>query len=239
MQSNGLRETSAISSRRLRSRERGAPHKSGIEAWEGDPCTGGCDRKQQLLREWWGVTDRETLLTALGWIDEEGHRREFDRVARYVATLNPEEFGKVRDSLKDNARARQEFEVALAHHARLGDRSLVGWDYSRYITLCRWGYLVGYLTEDEAWDRIMPAARRIQATFDSWKDLGENYLIGREVWSQEETERNGLLYRQVYQHLLDDPASPWNRCVWDLDLTGKGGSFISPPSTPKNMTRSA
>ena len=82
---------------------------------------------------------------------------------------------------------------------------------------------MGYLTEDEAWDRIMPAARRLQRTFDSWKDLGENYLIGREFWSQEETERNGPLYREVYQHLLDDSASPWNRCAWNLDLTGKGG----------------
>ena len=179
--------------------------------------------KQQLLREWWGVTDRETLLAALRWIDEEGHRMEFDRVVRYVATRSPEELVKVRDALKDNAQARQELEVVLAHQAKLSDKSLLGWDYSRYITLCRWGHLVGYLTEDEAWDRIMPVARRLQRTFDSWKDLGENYLIGREFWSQEETERNGPLYRQVYQHLLDDPASPWNRCAWNLDLTGKGG----------------
>ena len=95
----------------------------------------------------------------------------------------------------------------------------------------------GYLTEDEAWDLIMPGARKLQTTFDSWKDLGENYLIGREFWSQAETERNGLLYRQVYQRLLDDPASPWNQCAWDLNLKGKGGASTTPLSAAGIMTR--
>ena len=193
--------------------------------------------KQQLLREWWGVTDKASLLATLRWIDGEGHRERFENVARYVATLSPEELGKVRDTLKDNAQARQELEVVLAHHAKLGEKSLLGWDYSRYVTLCRWGYLVGYLTEDEAWDLIMPGARKLQTTFDSWKDLGENYLIGREFWSQAETERNGLLYQQVYQRLLDDPASPWNQCAWDLNLKGKGGASTTPLSAAGIMTR--
>jgi hypothetical protein len=62
---------------------------------------------------------------------------EFDRVVRYVAIRSREELVKVRDALKDNAQARQELEVVLADHAKLGDKSLLGWDYSRYITLCR------------------------------------------------------------------------------------------------------
>jgi len=82
----------------------------------------------------------------------------------------------------------------------------------------------------------LPVARRLQWTFNSWKDLGENYLIGREFWSQAESERNGLLYRQVYQRLLDDPASPCHQCAWDLNLNGKGGASTTPPSTSGIMT---
>ncbi|HEV2687619.1 MAG TPA: DUF1266 domain-containing protein, partial [Bryobacteraceae bacterium] len=40
-----------------------------------------------------------------------------------------------------------------------------GWDYPRAIMLARWGYTVGYLTEDEAWSFIWPLAQRLQQTF--------------------------------------------------------------------------
>ena len=78
--------------------------------------------------------------------------------------------------------------------------------------------MAGYFTEEEAWSRITPAARKLQKTFYSWKDLGQNYLIGREFWSYEETEKNGHLYRDAYQRLLDNPVSPWNIYPWDMEL---------------------
>ena len=56
----------------------------------------------------------------------------------------------------------------LQHYRKRRRNSLVGWDYCRYIMLCRCGYQVGFLSEDEAWGRIMPMARAIQAAFPSW-----------------------------------------------------------------------
>ena len=38
----------------------------------------------------------------------------------------------------------------------------------------------------------MPAARALQSHFTSWRDLGENYLIGREFWSRSETQGRKL-----------------------------------------------
>ena len=74
------------------------------------------------------------------------------------------------------------------HYRKRGRNSLVGWDYCRYIMLCRCGYQVGFLSEDEAWGRILPMARAIQAAFPSWSELGEDYLVGREFWSIAETK---------------------------------------------------
>lgn len=37
-----------------------------------------------------------------------------------------------------------------------------GWDYPRAIMLARRGYIVDYLTEDEAWSYIWPLAQRIR-----------------------------------------------------------------------------
>ena len=64
----------------------------------------------------------------------------------------------------------------------------------------------------------MYAARTLQSNFDSWKELGENYLIGREFWSLHQTKEGGDLSRDAYFRLLNDPASPWNRHAWETNL---------------------
>jgi hypothetical protein len=89
---------------------------------------------------------------------------------------------------------------------------------TRYIALCRWGYLVGYLSEAEAWGLIMPAAQRLQRTFVSWDELGENYLIGRQFWSPDENRQNGHLHRETLRRLLGSPDSPWKRYPWNTRL---------------------
>ncbi len=73
---------------------------------------------------------------------------------------------------------------------------------------------------------MMPAARILRQTFTSWRDLGENYLIGRQFWDPEEQVQTGSRYRQAFDRLLADPASPWNRVPWAVDL-GR------PPAVPK------
>ena len=110
--------------------------------------------------------------------------------------------------------------------ARLGTKSIVGWDFTRYISVCRWGYAAGYFTEPEAWARIIPAARIIRHTFTSWRELGENYMIGRHYWSP---EQNGHLYRRALERLLTDPASPWNRLPWDVDFGSPRELRSQPP----------
>jgi hypothetical protein len=84
--------------------------------------------------------------------------------------------------------------------------------------LCRWGYMVGFLSEDQAWRRIMPAARRIQGGYRSWAELGEDYLVGREFWSREETDRTGRIYRDIETRLVKEPRSPWKRLPWRMKL---------------------
>jgi hypothetical protein len=166
------------------------------------------------LREWWGVRNRNDLLRTLVWVEAAGHRRRFEKMG---ASL-PSGSGSDRDP--DYAR---QMALVRTHYARLGKKSLLGWDYGRFVSLCRWGYLVGYLSEDEAWQWIMPKARELQKTFDSWADLGENYLIGREFWSLQETATQGWRYRAAYQRLLTNPDSPWVRIPWTLELGKAGG----------------
>ena len=78
--------------------------------------------------------------------------------------------------------------------------------------------MADYISEEEAWERIMPVAKMLQKTFDSWEDLGRNYIIGRQFWSYKETQRNGYIFEDAYQRLLDMPSSPWNKYPWNMNL---------------------
>jgi hypothetical protein len=175
-------------------------------------------QQKQILQKWWGTQSRQDLLESLQWIDQGGHRQKFDQVGAAVAKLSDEKFNEYLVKLENNPQVLQQLQTSRKYYRHIGRKSILGWDYGRFISLCRWGYLVEYINDNEAWNCIMPAARLLQGVFASWKDLGENYLIGREFWSYEETKRRGQYFRAAYQKLLDDPNSPWNRMRWDLSL---------------------
>jgi len=110
------------------------------------------------------------------------------------------------------------------------DRIKIGWNFPRLINLARWGYAAGYLKEDEAWDFIMPAAERIQKTFSSWQEMGQVYLDARaRLYSNSLGSRRQAEY--AYRELLRDPASPWRKYPWNLDL---GNGYVAPPSIDKS-----
>lgn len=175
-------------------------------------------RSQDLLQGSWGVTSRNDLLVTLKWLDQEGHRTRFEQLGARLGALTVEQKQALLDLRRQDETLDHRVKLLEQHFQRLGTKSLLGWDLTRYIALCRWGYLVGYLGEAEAWGLIMPAAQRLQRTFASWSDLGENYLLGRQFWSPDETRQNGHVHQEVYRRLLGSPDSPWNRYPWNTRL---------------------
>lgn len=177
---------------------------------------GNITKHKILLNYWWGIDSREDLLFLLEWLEQIGHRKRFAEMGQYMNTLTKEEFNRMLRGL--NKEDRSSWEIVLNHWATLGKKSLIGWDYCRYVHLCRRGYLLGYLNKTETWNLIMPKARLLQSTFDSWRDLGENYIIGREFWSFERTEASGEFFHEAYERMMSDQTSPWNTIPWDLAL---------------------
>jgi len=48
--------------------------------------------------------------------------------------------------------------------------------------------------------------------------LQSDFLIGRQFWSVEQTQKNGERFRAIYQHFIADSGSPWNVDPWEMDL---------------------
>jgi len=181
-----------------------------------EPTAENISKHDILLGDYWGIKCREDLLFVLEWIEEVGHRKRFDQMGQYMRTVTEEEFEAMLKQLPEEEKS--SWDAVQRYWAGLGKKSLLGWDFCRYIHLCRKGYLLGYLNENEAWRLIIPKARILQQTFDSWKDLGENYLIGREFWSLARTRASGWFYYRAFRNLLEGPDSPWNTIPWGLNL---------------------
>ena len=171
-----------------------------------------------MLSKWWNVNNQDELLRTLNWLQFKGHRFDFSELGRQVDAMSEPQFVAAQGALRKEGQDPHRLEVVRKNFRFLGERGIVAWDLVRYIALCRWGYLAGYLSEPEAWDRIMPAALRLQQTFSSWQDLQTDFLIGREFWSWKQTQENGDRFRAIYERFIKDSNSPWNVNPWTMDL---------------------
>jgi Protein of unknown function (DUF1266) len=141
-----------------------------------------------------------------------------DELGARTSALNDQQFAAVRSQLGQDPEVMNKLDVVRAHYLELGTKSILAWDLIRYISLCRWGVLAGYMFEADAWRQVMPAAQQLQQAFDSWQDLQKNYLIGREFWSLEQTRKSGARFQAAYDKLSTDPSSPWNTIPWNTPL---------------------
>lgn len=174
--------------------------------------------ERRLLDQWWDVKTRDDLLKRLEWLQYTGHRKAFEEQGLRIDKLDNRQFQFALETPSLDEQGRNELNVVRRYHQRLGTTGILAWDLVRYISLCRWGYLVGFLSDDEAWKLIMPAALSLQRAFGSWKELQDNFLIGRQYWSLQQTRQNGTDYQQILDRLLQDRSGPLLRNKWDMDL---------------------
>ncbi|MEU8798997.1 DUF1266 domain-containing protein [Spirillospora sp. NPDC048819] len=95
---------------------------------------------------------------------------------------------------------------------------LLIWDYGRALMLFRWGHMIGWLTEEYCWERMLPLAIDVQRRYSSWRDMATCYLQGRLLWSGGGGKAQAE-YERLIEELATDARSPWNLVPWDLDLT--------------------
>jgi hypothetical protein len=189
---------------------------------------------KDFLDDTWGIKGKADLYDDLKWLEESGDRMKFEVWGRLLQNLSSQEYTDLLKKYENDSEVTQEIVIAKKYYEQLEEKSLIGWDCSRYIILCRWSYTAGYIDEAEAWERIISTARVLQKAFDSWEDLGKNYIIGRQFWSHKATLEHGYLYEEAHQRLLDMRSSPWNKYPWDMDLTGT--AIVSIPDKKGSQT---
>ncbi|MDF7807217.1 DUF1266 domain-containing protein [Pontiellaceae bacterium B12219] len=191
------------------------------------------DAQKGLLRYWWDIASSKDLIDTLQMLKDKGHRARFNKIRRERQKW-PEWVLDIRDSItkKDQSWSYlNRVDFVKTHSDEQNPVSLVGWDMARLVSLVRWGVACGYLKPDEAWEWIMPAAIEVQQAYDSWSEMGESFLLGRQFWSGTESAENQVLYQEAVYWLTHNEYSPWTNLDWNLDLTASEGEKEEVPET--------
>jgi hypothetical protein len=207
------------------------------------------------LVDWWDVHNKEDLLKALQQLIDKGHRDAFNTTHYAFSKISAPfvlpvlELGIPATTtnstpLLGRAKDKDEFERRLVvlyllpkkpvfvHHKPTP--YLTAWDLGRYIIVCQLGFRAGYLTEQEAWDHILPVARRIQLSFNSWEEFAQDYIMGRTYWWASRMRQDENECEQLVATLLSKNGA-WDLIPWNASL-GDGPIASDPQWSKMNVT---
>jgi len=183
------------------------------------PTEANIQGQSEAISEWWGIESRENLLSQLEALRTDGgYNQTWKEYVMYQeAGIS---FEHVRDVIDDITEGNFSSRSAIVkeYGPKFGERGILAWDLCRYICLVRWGLMLDFISEKEAIDLIMPVARRLQSTYGSWKQMGEEYLIGRRFWNEKRWKEGEAEYDTIYKTLLTEKNSPWVTIPWNTDL---------------------
>lgn len=158
-----------------------------------------------ILANEWSITDRDSAIENLEWLRDGGHHQDsFDEILLAVQSEDSSEYSEI-------AAACEQVYTGLADDYQLDQtvldqiKTVSAWDYDRLVTVSRWCYLAGYITESEAWEYIETAAQLGSEDYDSWEAYFAAVMLGRAIWVEHQGFDPGD--RAVADRLLQDENS--------------------------------
>jgi hypothetical protein len=108
-----------------------------FDIWERKPEY--IEKEKESLKQWWGVSNREDLLSKLKWVDEGGgHRNLWKEMSEIKTDADAAVFKAKYPKIEQEAFDRK-LEIVRKYDKTFGTKGILGWDYCRLIALCRWG----------------------------------------------------------------------------------------------------
>ncbi|MBN2735560.1 MAG: DUF1266 domain-containing protein [Spirochaetales bacterium] len=169
-----------------------------------------------ILKDGWSTTSREEFFDTIARVREGGHSESYNEILELMKS-HPE--SSIPDLAYDNGYSYysvKKFYLAAHTEAITQGRSLRAWDLARCINVTRWAYQVNFITEDEAWEIILPVAKEIQQLYTSWREFAINYVAGRMFWAASSLTENEKRDEAIeaYYRILAQTDLPWRK-GWD------------------------
>jgi ankyrin repeat protein len=165
----------------------------------------------------WNIHNEADLLKELDDLLQKGHHQAYYDAGKQWAAMSDAAFTATQ--YLGNASGTNASRAQLERQAYLKwkEKDAVAWDLFRYVNLVNEGYACGYLPEDDAWELIHDAAMKLQQTFSSWNEAGENFLDGREIWAGKRDPDDDFAFQLLTNP--HDPNNPWNQNPWQTKLS--------------------
>ncbi|MDR2434075.1 MAG: DUF1266 domain-containing protein [Treponema sp.] len=177
----------------------------------------------ETLRRDWGINNRDELLETLDKMEHDGHASSLKFIQKIIMETIEEKGNfsiiTIYNKYQLNSRQYNYLKFTILNWNIFNNRDILVWDLGRNIALCRWGYDVGFLTEEEALEKIMYYAKLIQPLYNSWEEYGYDYYMGRVFWASGFGEDVAYLLEtyQIYQKLIGENGY-WRNLEWNIDL---------------------
>ncbi len=176
---------------------------------------------KDLLQSSWAIDSREKYFASFDDLVANGHTKAY-RDAMRILDENPH-FSPAQITLYTN---NSDYYCDRLFYVRatrewLGERSLRAWDLGRLISVTRWAYAAGYITEDEAWQRILPIAQSIYETYASREDFLVSYAGGRGFFGADDAPRYVQAMVKIYSEEMGKPSSR-QHLPWDAEGADRG-----------------
>lgn len=175
----------------------------------------------------WGVNSRSSLLSQLFWLFASGHRAEYEEQIASDRNMPEHEYAEYARQLEleskhapDAKERLWQLNMARKNKRNIGQLDFCAWDMVRFAMLCHSGARAGYLSEQEMQDFLLLAAVELQKHYQSWRDLGQKFLLARWYWKA--TDKRHLfthyLFKKAISRLLKQRGSPWKMLEWNSPL---------------------
>ncbi|MDR1972000.1 MAG: DUF1266 domain-containing protein [Treponema sp.] len=176
-----------------------------------------------LLKRDWGINNRDELLATIQNTETNGHAGRLRQIKQIIQeTIDGRgsfSIIAVNNKYHLDSRNYNYLKFVVLNWDRFNNRSIQAWDLGRVIALCRWGYSAGFLTEEEAWEKIMYYARKIQPLYESWEEYGYDYYMGRIFWASGFGDDVNYLHQtdKLYKDLTGEQGY-WRNFIWNQNL---------------------
>jgi hypothetical protein len=185
------------------------------------------DKMYTILSDWWDINGTDTAIEKLDYLRDKAFAYYFptvwkafhaasdeERKAIILETMTTQEDAEKAYSQTQNLLESVDILRKLEIIERVEDVNkygVLGWDAGRLVFIARLCYDARYISEQQAWEYIDEACRKVWREFHSWDELAKSYLIGRFIWGGKDAD-DGM--DSLADDLLHKPKSPWNNVPW-------------------------
>lgn len=141
------------------------------------------ESSKKVLKDGWDTTSKEAAIETLEWLVNEGHRIEADEVFEVIKAGKGGDYPELKKTIKlyDKANSTMKTQLGFKDESFNNVKTVAAWDTDRLVTVARWCYSAGYITEEEAWKYVDKAVAMAQSSFNSWEEYYISCVYGRAI----------------------------------------------------------